>query len=328
MYDVICVGSATVDAFLETGDRLFQKPRKNVCTVPFGSKVIVEKLLFSTGGGGTNTAVGFSRLGLKVAYIGRVGLGTNSERITGELEKEKVDTSLVIRKKGRTGFSVVLDAEGQDRTILAFKGSNNEIHYSDIKKAKLKTKWFYLSSMMGDSFITLKKLAEYAKRSRIKVAFNPSSYLAVKGPRKLKKILDVCDILILNRGEAAELLSKPKNTNINRLLFELHDVVNGIVVITSGNEGVYCYDGKTIYYQKARMIKVVESTGAGDAFASAFVSGIIKGKSVEYALQMGGANAESVIRHFGAKNRLLTYREINKFISKNPRKIIKREIAT
>jgi sugar/nucleoside kinase (ribokinase family) len=328
MYDVICVGSATVDAFVGTGNNLFQKPCKNFCYVPFGSKILVEKLMFSTGGGGTNTAVGFSRQGFKVAYIGRVGLGTNSERIIRELEKEKVDTSLVIRKKGRTGFSVILDAKGHDRTILAFKGSNNEFRYSDISIKKLRTKWFYFSSMMEKAFQTLLKLAKYAKKNNIKVAFNPSSYLAVKGPKYLKLILDACEILVLNRGEAGELLSMPENTRIDTLLLGLYRLVPKLVVITCGKEGVYCYDGKTAYYQKARPIKAVETTGAGDAFACCFVSGIIKGKSIEYSLQMGAANAESVISHFGAKNRLLASRETIKFIKNNPRKIVKRKIAT
>jgi len=326
MFDIICVGSATVDAFIETGNRLFQKTYKNLVRVPFGSKILVDKLMFSTGGGGTNTAIGFSRLGFKAAYIGRVGLGTNGSRIVNELKREKVDTSLVIRKQGRTGFSVVLDAKGHDRTILAFKGSNNEVYYSDINKKKLKTKWFYFSSMMDKSFQTLLRLAEYAKKNKIKVAFNPSSYLAVKGTRYLKKILDICEILIMNKGEACELLGKLKEKNIDKLLLGLYKAVPKIIVITDGKNGVYCYDGKFKYFAKARSIKVVESTGAGDAFASGFVSGTIKGKSIEYALQMGSANAESIIMKFGAKNKLLTYREINKFIKKFPRKVTRRVI--
>jgi len=326
MYDIICVGSATVDAFLGTGTKLFQKTYKNLVRVPFGSKILVDKLLFSTGGGGTNTAIGFSRLGFRVAYLGRVGLGANSERIIGELKKEKVDLSLIIRKKGRTGFSVVLDAKGHDRTILAFKGSNNEVLYSDINKKKLKTKWFYFSSMVGKSFQTLLGLAEFAKKHKIKVAFNPSSYLAIKGTRYLKKVLDVCEILILNKGEAGELLGKLNEKNIDKLLLGLYKIVPRLVVITDGGNGVYCYDGKFKYFAKARPIKVIEATGAGDAFACAFVSGIIKGKTIEYASLMGSANAESVIQHFGAKNDLLKYNKINKFIKKYPRKITKEVI--
>ncbi|MBW2994770.1 bifunctional hydroxymethylpyrimidine kinase/phosphomethylpyrimidine kinase, partial [Candidatus Woesearchaeota archaeon] len=252
--------------------------------------------------------------------------GANSKRIISELRKEKVDTNLVVRKKGRTGFSVVLDAKGFDRTILAFKGSNSEVLYSGIKKTKLKTKWFYFSSMMDKSFQTQLKLAGYAKKHNIKVAFNPSSYLAVRGARHLKKILDVCNILIVNKGEAGELLGKLNEKNINKLLLNLYKIVPRLVVITDGSNGVYCYDGRYSYFAKAKKIKVIEATGAGDAFSSGFVAGIIKDKGIEYALQMGLANAESVIQNFGAKHILLNYNEINKFIKKYPRKIVKRKI--
>ena len=82
MYDVITVGSATVDAFVNTGSKLFQKsPLKNYVKVPFGSKILIDQLKFEIGGGGTNTAVALSRLGLKTAYIGSIGLGNNSQRV-------------------------------------------------------------------------------------------------------------------------------------------------------------------------------------------------------------------------------------------------------
>ena len=86
MYDVICIGSATVDCFISTGKKLFQKTANRAYVkVPFGTKILVEQMQFSTGGGGSNTAVGFARLGFKAALISKMGLGTNSERIYSEL---------------------------------------------------------------------------------------------------------------------------------------------------------------------------------------------------------------------------------------------------
>jgi len=70
-------------------------------------------------------------------------------------------------------------------------------------------------------------------------------------------------------------------------------------------------------------IKVIESTGAGDAFASSFLSGMIKKNDIKFALKMGLANSESVITHPGAKNRLLNLNEILKAIKKKPIKIKK-----
>ena len=215
MFDVITVGSATVDAFVNTGSQLFRKTKTKNVSVPFGSKILIEDLKFDIGGGGTNTAVAFSRLGLKTGYIGSVGCGNNSQRVMKLLKKEKIDISLLQCGKGRTGFSVILDAKQHDRTILNFRGNNNDLDYNKIKKP-IKTKWFYFSAMLGKSFETQKKLANYAKKNNIKIAYNPSSYLSKKGAKHISYILKRTDLLVLNKEEAEYLVGK-KDT-LNKLL--------------------------------------------------------------------------------------------------------------
>ena len=93
MYDVITVGSATLDVFAKTRfSELIKiidpKGETDLIAFPSGSKILVDELEFTTGGGGTNTAVAFSRLGHKVAFVGKLGQGTNSEFINKDLKKE------------------------------------------------------------------------------------------------------------------------------------------------------------------------------------------------------------------------------------------------
>lgn len=324
MYDVITVGSATVDALVRTefSEMIHDKKKKECVAYPVGAKILMKELVLTTGGGGTNTAVALSRLAHKVAFLGKVGSKYNSSRLIKELKKEKVDTSLIVRSKtGRTGYSIVLDSKKHDRTILAFKGSNNDLRFDEIKLKKLKTKWFYFSTMMGKSFKTLEKLASYAKKHDIKIAFNISSYLAKKGKNYLKNILKKTDILILNKEEA-ELLSG-KNDKVRNLLKKLSKLGPKIVAITDGKNGVYTIHNDNVYYGKPHNVKIVETTGAGDAFASSFLSGIIKKSDIEFALNLGMTNAESVIQHHGAKEILLTYNEALKAMKNKPRRIIK-----
>ena len=87
MHDVITVGSGTIDTFVSTGKRLFKDMKKGCVLVPFGSKVLVDELHIDTGGGGTNTAVSFSRMGLKTAWLGKIGMGSNSRRLMEEMKK-------------------------------------------------------------------------------------------------------------------------------------------------------------------------------------------------------------------------------------------------
>lgn len=312
MYDVITVGSATIDCFVNTGKKLFRilhKDHGDIVFVPFGSKITVEDLYFQTGGGGTNTAVSIARLGLNTAYIGKLG-GDQSKMVYEALRREKVDTSLIV--KGRdVGFSVILDAKGHDRTILTHKGSNNMLDFSEVKKSKLQAKWFYMASMVGKSYKTLIKIADYANKKGIKVAFNPSSYITIQGYKKLSQMLKRTDLLIVNREEAEELLGK--RLPMEQMLIKLRKMVRDMVIITDGRQGCYCYTDK-YYFIKSSGDEPVEATGAGDAFGSTFVAGMVMGKDVEYSLRMGQANAESVIMHHGAKNDLLTLPQLTKRI--------------
>ena len=70
----------------------------------------------------------------------------------------------------------------------------------------------------------------------------------------------------------------------------------------------------------------METTGAGDAFASSFLSGIIKKKDIVSSMKLGMTNAESVIQHHGAKEKLLTYKEALQVLKKRPIKVIKKKI--
>ena len=81
----------------------------------------------------------------------------------------------------------------------------------------------------------------------------------------------------------------------------------GIVVITDERRAVYCYDSSTkkTYSIVPKKLKVIGKTGAGDAFASGFIAGLIKNKSIEYSLKLGVRESASVIKYIGAKNRLL-----------------------
>ena len=320
MYDVITIGSGTVDAFIETENKLFLGKNGHI-KIPFGYKILIEEVRFDTGGSGTNTGVAFARLGLKTAWIGKIGSGTNSQRIINAMKKEKVDTSLVKRdKEDRTGFSVILDAYRHDRTILAYKGSNDDLSIKDIDFGKLKAKWIYLGSMMGKAFGTIEKVAAYAHKKGIKVAFNPSAYLAKKGKGFLGKILKNVDLLVLNKEEAEYLVGKK---SMDEMLKALRNMGPSIPVITDGKNGSHAYDGRYVYAIIPPKVKVVETTGAGDAFASGVVAGLILKGNIEEALQLGQKEAESVIAHPGAKNILLTWKQAEKI---KGRKVAKRKI--
>ncbi|MBR9706403.1 carbohydrate kinase family protein [Candidatus Pacearchaeota archaeon] len=296
MFDVITFGSAVVDTFVDTD----VSEKKKFISYPVGSKILIKNLRFDVGGGGTNTAVAFSRLGLKTGYIGEVGFDSNGDRILNLLKKEKIKFLGSRSNDGPSGYSVVLDSKEKSRTILTYKGINDHIDLKDIQLKKVKTKWLYYSSMLGQSFGTQVQLAKILTKKGVKLAINPSEYLITQ--KNLKPLLKMATVLVLNKEEAVLLIGKKSKD----LLADLHKLGPDVVVITDKDNPIQAFDGKRKYFLKPNKVRVVERTGAGDAFASGFVAGMILGWSIDKCLKFGLKEGESVLRYIGAKNKLLT----------------------
>ncbi len=306
-FDVITFGSATVDIFVNTENKLFQKKHKGCISVPFGAKIAVNNLHTATGGGGTNTAACLRRLGLKTAYCGAIGNDIYAQQILEDLKRFKVSTALVKKTKGDSACSVIIDSSGHERTILTHKGAADAFCPSEVTTSMLsKGKHFYLCSLMKRSFPILQKVITYAHNNNKPVALNPSQYLIKVHKTEIRNMLPKVDYLIFNKQEAQLLAGAQHQLSIKQLLKKIHDLGPQVVIITDGKKGVYAYDG-SYHDQKTRNVRVVETTGAGDAFGSACFAGFIKGKTIKQSLRAGVKQAENVIQHFGAKESLLTW---------------------
>jgi ribokinase len=315
MYDIITFGGAVVDTFVYTGI----PERGNSMCYTVGTKIEVQDLAFSTGGGATNTATSFSRLGLKTGTIIKLGNDLNAKLILDILKKEKI-SFLGKQEEGLTDYSVILDSKEHNRTVLTYKEKSNSISFNELNLKKLKTKWFYFSAMDNKSLETQKKLAVWASRNGVNIAYNPSAYLTRRGPSCIKEILENTKILILNDEEARHLVPT------GDLFGGLHRFGPEIVCITFGPKGNSVSDRKELFSSLPNNIKVKERTGAGDAFASGFVTGMIKFNDTKKAILMGSLNAESVIQKRGAKVGLLTWKEMGYQLSHNKVKIVEKAI--
>jgi ribokinase len=301
-----------VDVFAKTHSELVkirtEKSSETLICYPSGSKILINDLRFLTGGGGTNTAVCFSRLGLKAAYLGHLGKDENGHKVLTELAREKV-AFIGTRGKEQTNYSIILDSIEHDRTILAYKEASDFLRWQAIGKGRLKATWLYLSSMLGESWKTAERLVAHAKQAGIKVAFNPSEYQAKQGARRLSSVLSRTDLLVLNREEAALLLGMRPEDDIKRLLLGLRGCGSRVAVITEGKKGAHASDGRHVWAVHARAVKAVDSTGAGDAFASTLVAALSRRMDMTHALQLALVNAESVIQAYGAKPGLLRMKD-------------------
>ncbi|MBI4150480.1 carbohydrate kinase family protein [Candidatus Woesearchaeota archaeon] len=328
-YNVITVGSATIDVFAKTHSELIkirtETSAETLICYPSGSKILIHNLQFLTGGGGTNTGTSFARLGVTAAYLGHLGNDENGHKVLNELKRERVAFIGTFGKE-LTNYSFILDSLEHDRAILAYKEASDMLRWKDINKNKLQAKWFYISSMMGESYHAAEKLVQYARQKGIHVAFNPSEYQAKLGVKKLQPLLSCTNVLVLNREEAALLLGKKPEDDIKTLLLGLLKTGPSIVVITEGKKGAHASDGHHVWFVPARQVKVVDSTGAGDSFASAFVAGLMKRNNIEFALQLALVNAESVVQVYGAKPGLLRFVDAMHLLRKKLPRVVKTKI--
>jgi ribokinase len=155
------------------------------------------------------------------------------------------------------------------------------------------SRWLYYSSVLGKSFDTQVWLAKKMKKCGTKLAFNPSEYLIRN--LDIRELLGLSDIVILNKEEF-DLATKKYG----------EDFCLGVVVVTNKDKKVVVYEGcKKYFIMPNKNVKVVERTGAGDAFASGFVAGIMAGWSIDKSLKFALREGESVLGHFGAKNNLI-----------------------
>lgn len=328
-YDIVTIGSATVDQFADTDSELIRietpTMQEKLIAFPLGSKILVRELNLKVGGGGTNCATSFSRLGLKTAYLGKIGDDGNGEFVVRALREEGID--FIGPREGTTGLSIILNSFAHDRTILAYKGANNSLRLEEIEP--FETDWVYLASMLETSFDTVVSLLS---SHHYRVAFNPSNYQAEKGYEALLPLLEKVEILVMNLEEGCKFLgqSYSERPDPKDLLLTMADLLTPqVFVITDGPDGVHVYD-RQHYYRAfpAEDLDVLETTGAGDAFASTFTAAYMISQDIEQVIHMAMTNAESVLQHQGAKDVLLTRSELLQQAEMSVRRIEKESIST
>ena len=312
-YDAISFGSAVLDVFIKSPEiKIIDSKEffnKKALLLPYGVKSEVEELTVTSGGGGTNTAVGLSRLGLKTAVVARCGWDFGGKIIRQEIKKEKVSDEFLVQLEGeRTDYSTILIGPDGNRTILVYRGGTS-LEKSVIDFKNLNSFYFCISSLEGNLDL-LKELVSFASKCHIKVVLNP-------GRREIKKREELLDIikevnfLILNEKEASLLNQDSKEEGLSSLLSKTK------LIITKGVNGVCLYKkGKREIVKKALKTKMVDQTGAGDGFISGFVGGLAKGYPLEKALDLGIANGASVVTKTGAKEGLIKEKELDFWLKK------------
>lgn len=325
MFDTVAIGSTTRDAFYEIGLQSIRWPKTEsgrAYVLPCGEKLEVRKIYFTIGGNAANASVTFARQGFRTAVAAKVGEDVAGEEIRRRLQRESVDVGMIASDSALpTAYSVLIMEKGE-RTILGYHGASDSFSLKDVAWSGMKSRWWYLS-LAGESDAMYGGLLRFAKRNSVAVAFNPSGH-HLHHKRKRHEILaslPYITFLVLNEEEAA-LLAGVSFRNERAVFKKLDAFMPGILAVTDGRNGVTVSDGKFVY--KAGIFKerkLVDRTGAGDAFGSGFVAGLmrrgvtarnvacVRPDDVIYAIRCATANATAVVETLGATEGILTRRE-------------------
>ncbi len=340
MFDVITIGSATMDVFVECEDAnivsVFSTHKKSeFMSYPYGAKVEISDFASNVGGGGVNTAVNFDNLGLRTSAIFKIGDDIYSSGILESFKKTKVDLSNIVQDPAdSTGFSIILVSFQGDRTVLAHRGSNANIRKSDINFEAIKnSKLLYIAPLNGESNKVLDDIVKFARENNVYVCFNAGTTSIKRGYDYLRKILQTAQIVVMNKEEASmatQIQVRPDtreikyseelvHPDIKEMFKKLKVCDYQVIVITDGGKGAYAYDGKQYYYCPVFDGPVVSTLGAGDAFASTFCAALTRtDKNVGKSLMIASVNSSGVVSAFGAAQGLLTFEEIEKKLEDNP----------
>lgn len=320
--DFVAIGDTVVDAFIrlreahvENGHHVDAKARE-LC-MNFGTKIPYEfvQVVYAVGNS-ANASVAASRLGLKSALISNLGNDDDGEKCMQSLTGDGVDTRYMKIHEGmKTNYHYVLWF-GDERTILI---KHEDFPYT-LPLETLGPRWLYLSSLNEQSLPFHHEIARYlAEHPETKLAFQPGTFQIKLGVGTLKDLYAHTEVFFCNVEEARMILktNEPEPKNLAKMMTTLGPK---IAVITDGPNGAYVYDGTDAWYMPIYPDPKppYDRTGAGDSFASTFVSALALGKTPSEAIAWAPINSMSVVQKVGAQEGLLTREALEKYLAEAP----------
>lgn len=322
--DILSVGDVVTDAFIKLLDdqAYVQDDEKGnpYLIMPFATKLPFDHVEIVPGvGNAANAAVACARLGLETGFVTNVGGDPQGREIITALDKNDVDTRFVrINPRKISNYHYVLWYK-EERTIL-IKHEEYNYHWPHFRAREV-PRWLYFSSISEHALDYHDDVADWLDENPgVRLAFQPGTFQMKVGTKRLERIYRRSEVVVLNREEAA-FVTGGNAEKLHDLFDRLHALGPKIAVVTDGPSGAYASDGQNRYamplYPDPEAPK--ERTGAGDAFASTLVAALVKGLSIEEALQWAPINSMSVVQQVGAQAGLLTEKQLLEWLRHAPR---------
>ncbi|WP_096086106.1 carbohydrate kinase family protein [Agaribacterium haliotis] len=298
-FDVIVSGLNVVDL-------LFTLPEQ----VKRDSKHEVDKILIQGGAPAGNAASVMAMLGLKTAFLGNRGDNVLSDIAERELQRCKVDSSLMLNKPEHNPAValVEIDANNGERTV--FYSLNN---YRALAPADVKREWVQNSKLV---FVDGYDRAGNIQLLKLARELGVPSVLDVEaGDREeLIEMISLGSHAILPL-EAAQAITGEDEVGL--ALPELAKLSDAQIVITDGANGSWAWLAGKVVHQGAFKTEVVDTTGCGDSYHGAYAYALLQGMDIQQRMQFASAYASLVARHVGGRTYHPSAAEVEAVINNN-----------
>ncbi|BCX15312.1 MAG: hypothetical protein KatS3mg097_204 [Candidatus Parcubacteria bacterium] len=314
---IISLGTATLDIILKS---------QKIDSISLGDKVKVDNIFFALGGGAVNAAATFANLQLNCRAYFRLGDDLISQIILSKIKQAKIKYH-IFQHQGESQFSMIFLSANAERTIFVYRGIANEFTLSELLSVP-QQKYYYLTTANTKPRIFNQFLKNIYDKSLL-IGINPSDFFLTE--IKSAELFSLIDILFINTEEADTLLNIKKDKNkiddfkIGKEIFKKFKLK--VLVLTRGRRGSIVFFQNKAFVSDIFKPKIIEdTTGAGDAFASAFLGKLIIDKINRYnlserhileAIKWGSANASANIEKLGAQIGILKKKDYLKYKNLN-----------
>ena len=269
-----------------------------------GEEVGIIDINKAPGGSAANTIVALARLGVDTGFIGVLGNDNEGDIILNTFRKEGVD-AVIKRINGCTGAAIgFIDSKGE-RTLYIYPGVNDELRINDIDMEFVaNSKFVHMSSFVNRAQLEmLCEVATQLKESKSKLSFSPGMLCSKYELADLCTIIERSEVVFLSENELESLVS---GNNYEHRASKLLDIGASIVCVTLGERGCYVVNTAAESYlvEAYPTADIVDTTGAGDAFAAGFLYGLLHSKSIYECARAGNLLASYCIRRYGSRNGL------------------------
>ncbi len=313
-YDVYGIGNAIVDIVTEVDHDFFAKNsvEKGVMTLVDEKrqqelmKVIdMNKSKLSGGGSAGNTVVGVNQFGGKSFYSCLVAQDDMGKIFLDDLKRNGVDTNLKYENcpTGHSGRCLVMTSPDAQRTMNTFLGVSTSFSPDQLDENAIKHSSFvYLEGYLVTSpsaMEAMKATRKIAEKNKVEIAltFSDASMVKYFGDQMKEIVGASVDLLFCNEEEA---MIFTETNSINEAREKLKEVAKRFA-ITLGANGALIYDGDTFIQIEPYKVKAIDTNGAGDMFAGAFMYGITHKHSYADAGKLASLASSRVVSQWGPR---------------------------